>query len=295
MDISLMTKTNDEAFEIFNRFLRDDIDQEFIDELFREDNFHNFTALGRVTAIYNAISLSFLPLHYSGAFKLINPSLPELHFGGYQNQEFRLSYNFIHRKFTPAYGFMAAPYIATHKRRVVTLDTDILTTSVLGIKDTTKKHKSTGQTGGISLSLLAKNQKIPTLQIKLDSLGSKRACQEDKCPEPLIDAEQNLLESSSAGLAYMIRHPLGMSSFSINIPFQGIFQDQRQDEVSMTAVYHLSHLASVLSFSPLKSSFGFMFYGELYSVGIQHTNEKQDNEIQIKRQKHSYVFIKFQP
>jgi len=75
--------------------------------------------------------------------------------------------------------------------------------------------------------------------------------------------------------------------------YNGLSRSVEMATSNAMAVYRLGLLDTYVSFAPAIFSFGFMFDSNLYRVGIQYTDEKQDNRISIPRKKNSYVHLAF--
>src|SRR5262249_22661102 len=89
-------------------------------------------------------------------------------------------------------------------------------------------------------------------------------------------------------------HAVGTSILGVAVPFFGA-PNPAIDALKTTIAYsfRLSKLECFLAASPLIYTFGFLFDTSVYRLGILYSDEKQDNSIQIDRQKQTYVFSSF--
>ncbi len=80
ISILALAKTNEKGLSIYERARDKDLNQDFLDKLFRDDNFQDISGFIEARALYKNMVFSIIPLHFAAGFKLNNPSLPEIHF-----------------------------------------------------------------------------------------------------------------------------------------------------------------------------------------------------------------------
>ena len=293
IQLDLQVKADEKVYDIINRFMEKNVNKEFLDRLFREDNFHSISGGGRIRAVYSKTSLTYVPFHLVGAFKLTNPSLPEIHVAGVQQSTVRLSQTFVFKKWPGAvYGeLFAAPSIYYFKRNFVFADLDLLTASVQKVDDLIEKKKDQGVDGDVAMAIFSKRWYLPYFSLRIENVSKQQPC--ETCKKRFFDIERYFFARTIVGTGFTIPHPIGESALGAALPFWGTFSEFDKYQTALMYSYSISKLSSFVSASPLMTSFGFIFGADHYRVGIQYTDEKQDNSIQIKRQKHAYVFASY--
>jgi hypothetical protein len=289
--LAILLKAEDESYKIYKKFSDKDIDQVFLDHLFKVNNFQFASGSAKIQAIYRMTSVTFTPVNFSGAFKLINPSLPEVHVGGYNQRVFRLTQNFYFKNVVRGADLFISPSAYLADRNFFNSDFDVL--DGLGPKGKTlvKKHNERHTDVDASLSWFWRREWLPSLGIRFENTLSQDFC--DTCADTFIDVRHEFLRKTRLVASSFVSHPVGRSVLAVGIPYGGIFKSQNPLETTVSYIFQLSQLKSFVSFSPFIQSFGFLFASDIYHVGLQYTDEKQDNSIELERQKRTNVFASF--
>jgi hypothetical protein len=289
--LALMIKAEEESYKIVKKFSEKDIDQLFLDRLFKTDNFQFASGSAKIQAIYRMTSLTFTPVNFAGAFKLINPSLPEIHVAGFSQRVLRLEQNFYFQNVVRGGDFLISPSAYFADRSFFLSDFDAL--DGVGVQPKslvkTRKVKHTDIDG--SLAWFWRREWLPSLSVKFENLLSDDSCPE--CAIHFIDVEQDFLRTTRLTASSFVKHPIGRSLLAISVPYHGFLSSQDPLKQSVSYVFQLSQLNSFISFSPRNYSFGFLFASDIYRVGLQYSDEKQENSLDIERQKRTNVFASF--
>jgi len=293
IQINLGLKANEDAIELIRRANDRDVDKDYLDRLFKDSNFQSASGSTNVLAAYRNTGLSYTPLQFAGAFKLVNPSLPFVHLKSVNQSVFRLSHYFIFDNWIGNdYGeIIFAPSVFYYRRFWVKGDFDLLSITGKKVDKLIKKTKKTGQDADASISLLSKHWFLPGVTLKVSNIAAGTDC--ETCDSDFFNLESHYLTNSSISSYFSVSHPIGQSLLGASMPFWGVYEDLDVLKIAGSYIFRLSKLHSFVSMSPLMRSFGFMFEAENYRVGIQYTNEKQDNSFQLQRVDQTYVFASF--
>ncbi|RZA25818.1 MAG: hypothetical protein EOP10_05695 [Proteobacteria bacterium] len=285
--LSALFKADEQGLKIANRVNNKDLDQEFISDLFREDNFHDASGLVEAKAIYQNLSLSLIPLHVSGAYKVNNPSLPEVHLVATNSARIGASYIWL-PKISNAFHFLLSPTVFHMSTALRYGDFTALDTATTTFKNLIKVRKVQGVDADLALGVVSKIWWVPSLTLRGQNLFQTRSCL--ICKESFFEVDDVYLPQTSGTLSWSIRHAIGDSIFGIALPYGGIFEELNEDNLSYSYSYRLSRLQSFVAFSPLKSSFGFLLNTGHYQLGIQYAYEIQSQAISRSKIKQAYVF-----
>jgi hypothetical protein len=285
-----LIKANEDAVEISSRILNRDLDAPFLEKLFREDNFQTISGAARIDAVYDATSLTYTPLHGIGAFKISNPSLPEIFAAAMKQSVVRLTHNFLFAEWAgDDYGiFFLSPSLYWYDRTYAFLETDLVAVAVQKPSDLVDQRNSKRLDGDISFSFLSKNPFLPSLGLSVFNVASDPAC--ESCGRRFFDLEASFERSFLVSSSLRIPHPFGTSNIGLALPIRGASPKIDKDGAAIAWRYWLSRLGAFVSYGSMSHTFGFLFGPENYQIGIQYTDEKQDTSIQRERKKHTYVF-----
>ena len=289
--LAIMLKAEEESYKIYSKFSTKDIDQDFLNRLFKDNNFQFASGSAKIQAIYRMTSVTFTPLNFAGAFKLINPSLPEIHVGGFSQRVLRVTQNFYFKNMVKGSDLFLAPSGYVADRNFFRSDFDALDAIVIKPKVLVKKRRERHSDVDGSMAWYWRREWLPSLALRFENILSKDSC--DSCETAFVDVEHDFLRKTRLMASSYVTHPVGKSVLAAGFPFAGIFRDHDPLERSVTYIFQLSQLNSFFSFSPLIYSFGFIFTSDLYRIGLQYSDEKQDNSIELERHKRTNVFASF--
>jgi hypothetical protein len=128
---------------------------------------------------------------------------------------------------------------------------------------------------------------IPSVYFKTENTLSDASC--GTCEDRIIDVESVMTQQSRAMVLWTLDHYVGQSFVGAQLPFQGIFSSLNELDASASFMFKVSRLGAFVGMSAMMQSFGFVFDSDNYKIGIQYTDEKQENEINLKRIKQTYV------
>ncbi len=286
ISVGALVKANEDGLRIAERIQDKDIDQAFINTLFREESFNDASGYVIASATYRGFQLSLIPLYVSAAYKVNNPSLPDIHLYGLQKSQISLSYTMMQN--IGYYDLLLAPKVYHSAMTLRYGDFTALDTATTSIKSLIKTKKKTGVDGDLAFGLLSRVSFLPSLVVKTYNILSTEEC--FLCEETFFETEDKILRHSSVSLSWSIDHSIGDSIFGVHIPELGLFEEAVPEEVAGTYSYRLSRLHAFLSYSEINSSFGFLLNAGLYQLGVQYTHETQAKAISRKTLKQTYIF-----
>jgi len=282
--------SNEEGYTIISRFTDKKVDKAFLEDLFGSNNFQAFSGVARFSAIYGETTFSLVPYHFVAAFKISNPSLPEVNMAAVTSSHLLVSHNFVINNAGP-YNFLVTPIATVAKKEAISGDFNVLELATLKQEDVIKSEEWVEPNASISTGFLSRKAFVPSLTLRLNNIVEKERC--DECHLSTIKIEEETKPYSNATVGFYGRLRYGKLWFGLKGRFSGLFSDIDKYTSNGLVIYKLGFLDTFLSVAPAITSFGFMFDSNLYRVGIQYTDEKQDNNLQIMRRKHSYVHLGF--
>lgn len=282
--------SNEEAYTVVSRLSDKDVDRPFLESLFGEDSFQTVSGNLRFSAIYGETTFALVPFHLAAAYKISNPSLPEVNLAAVQSSHLMVTHNLIGAGAGP-WNLLAAPVFVVGTKEAKTGDFDVLELGARGTDQVIATESWTEKAGGLALGMLSRKPLVPSVSVRVNNISTGETCR--KCKESKIFIADELETYTTATVGAFQNLQFG----KIWVGLAGKFRGERQipDRYASNALiaYRLGYLDSFLSVAPAIYSFGFMFDTALYRVGIQYTDEKQDNDLQISRRKHSYVHLGF--
>ena len=290
-DTDILFKVNQQALETFAQLINQDYDQKLITRLFESNDFETASGLASLKVSWKNISLAYIPVHFMGAYKLINPTLPELYVGVISQSLLDFSYRsilFLSRD----YGeLLMVTSLQSFSREYISASSDLITNSISKFKERVRREEYNGIQGDLGISWLSKIKWLPTTTLQLRQIGKSTSCR--TCEHRQIEYDQSLEPVQSLHFSWSMNHNLGRSFFGSRLPFRDNLQTYDALDSSFTLGYKLNHLVMMSSFSPLMWSFGFIFEPGSYQLGIQYSDEKQDNQLELARQRQTYVYTTY--
>jgi hypothetical protein len=266
------------------------IDKPFVDSLFRNKGFRPFSGLLRIETVNRFFSLAYVPVHALGAYQLGNPSLPELSVVGVRGSNFLFTSAvelLSQSSFDLRLGFVASWF----QRRVYEVETDVLEVAVVDEKELVSEHTVRGIDLDLGLTMTSKHEYLPDFGFVIRDLFSPQSPGVEA--ERNIDMEPNFRSRIFYGLGYSLKSSFGSLRASAVGSAYGFGRRWDRYSSALALKYSIGRLRVFTSFSPLMRSFGFVFMHSQYHVGIQYTNDKQDNVLALRRQKNMYLYATY--
>jgi hypothetical protein len=282
--------SNEDAFITASKVSNRSIDREFLESLFEKNNFLSFSGITRLSAVYGETTFALVPYYFAAGFKISNPSLPEVNFAAISSSHLFISHNFIHN-FSKTYQLVAMPGFTIGSKDAKTGDFDVLELAAKKSEEVIISEKWVERAGSVAISLLSKQPYFPTLSIRANQITSSDPCQ--ACRSGGITIAEEIAPHVAASLGGFAPVGFGLLWIGATGKYNGLSKTFNDKASGLSALYKIGFLDSFFSIAPSIVSFGFMFDANLYRIGIQYTDEKQSNELQIARKKHSYIHLGF--
>ncbi len=282
--------SNEDAFITASRISDRSIDREFLDGLFEKNNFLTFSGITRFSAIYGETTFALVPYYFAAGFKISNPSLPEVNFAAISSSHLFLSHNFI-SNISKTYQIVTMPGLTVGSKEAKTGDFDVLELAAKKSEDVIISEKWVERAGSLAVSILSKKPFLPTLSLRVNQITSSDPCK--ACRIGGVTIAEEIAPHASASLGGFAPVGFGLLWLGVTGKYSGLAKKFNDKASAFSAIYKIGFLDSHFSIAPSIVSFGFMFDANLYRIGIQYSDEKQSNELQIARKKHSYVHLGF--
>ncbi len=291
--ISLLAiaKTNEKGLGIYQRARDKDLNQSFLEEVFRNENFQDISGFAEARALYKNTVFSIIPLHFAAGFKLNNPSLPEVHFIEQRQTQIKLSTTwFLDNPLTEEWmSYFIAPSIYHFDRASSSGDYDVLDSATTPYKDLVQNRSLKGANADLALGWSSKILWLPSVTVHGYRLF-KESSDCSTCLPTYISLDSLNAPKADASVSWTIDHSFGSSVFGAVIQGKRLFKSIDQDQSAFAYIYKISRLQSYASLSQNQRSFGFLFDANLYQLGIQYSNEIQATALQPKRINQSYAY-----
>jgi hypothetical protein len=285
-NLDLLFKAEKKAYEVADNLLFKSLDQKYLESLFKDHDFLLYSGTARIEVLYKYFSLSYTPIHAIAALKVANPSLPELAFTGVKQSVYRLTSGYAYKDVGPLKEFGVGASVFHYSRTIVHADTNILEIAVEPLEKIVKKKDEHGFDADVGAALKPHNAYLPDVGILVENVASEQPTNTER-----LDIVPYLRRKSSIGLGYTLEHETGKYHLGLNLPFWGLYERFDRLSTSVALAYTVAYLQAFTSFSPYANSFGFLFSSLFYKVGIQYSNEKQHNVVQLKRKNNVNLFV----
>lgn len=282
-------QANERGIGILGKLYNRNLQQKDLDLIFASENFQTISGGVRMEAVYGRTSFSYTPLHGIGAFKISNPSLPEVNLAATRQTVARLTHVYVSESIVDSEigSFLVAPSLYYYKRYFYFVDSDLLSIAGRPLPTLLESYHRNALDLDLSIGFLSKIWWFPTVGLNSFNLLNRGDC--SKCSLRKIDLEDQFLPNFHLSISYWVPSYLGNSQLGVAVPFDQYARAGKSDSV-LSYVYWISRLGVFASFSPMKYAFGFLFGTDNYQMGIQYTDEKQDDALQIDRRKQTFVF-----
>ncbi len=286
----LALNANNDAYETTNRFLNQPIDKDFIDHLFKEKDFQSFSGLARLEAMSSYLSFSYIPAYLVGVYQLSNPNLPEVSAAGVRESQVRVTSGILLGSLGnwQVYGGGTATLF---DRKMYTIHANVLALVVQKVETLVHKNREGGLNADLGLLFKDNLDRLPAISVSAENIF---ATQHDRIGEDaLLDLEPNFRRRLRIGSGYTFSHVTGTYHLGLHLPFWGLGSSFDRYGASVALVHGIGRLRNFVSFSPFMTAFGFVFMSPHYHIGIQYTNDKQDNSLELRRKNNVYLFASF--
>jgi hypothetical protein len=258
--------------------------------LFSEKDYSALGGYARLEATYSHVSVSYTPFHLIGAYRVSNPSLPEVSFAGLRQSVWRVTSGLeVGRISVPILGvYRVAVGGALYRfdRDYRHMDTELVRFLVDESDRIIVKEHQVGVDSDVGLTLVSQEFR-PHLGVLVERLH--HAAGRDQASDR-IDLRPWIRRRSALSVGQDFALPLGTLGIEGQVCWQDLFDVWDQSRSPVALQYSLGRLRAYLSVSAWMSSFGFAFLAPFYQIGVQYTDEKQPNQIKIDREKMTYVF-----
>lgn len=288
--LDLALNVDQRAYDTTDSLVNKPITKEFLEKLFKEHDFQAFSGIARIETVTPYFSLAYTPVHLVGAYQLSNPNLPELVASGLRNSEVRLTSGKVLFE-GDVFSFYSGASLGLFNRKFYKIDASVLDLVVKKVDQLSEVKKSAGLTGDLGVFVLPKNEAWPSFSLNAHDLFTP---QEERIgQETAIDLEPQFRRKMRLGMGKTISKFYGSFHLGLELTFWDFFVDLDRFASSVSMIYGIGRLRAFLSGSPLMSAFGFLFMGMHYQIGLQYTNDKQDNSIELNRRRNVYLFMSF--
>jgi hypothetical protein len=265
-----------------------------IENLFRKKNFSAVSGYGRVETILGKFSVSYTPIHLVAAYRVYNPALPEIALLSMEQSVIRADVGSRLRDFDvwgQQFTIDVGSSIYWFDRSVLRVEDQLINISINQDPKIGSREKYSGVDADAGIIIRNNHVWLPEIGLRIDRLLNTDAKQYSLSK---IDLTQLLTRRSLASVGKVFDLHLGSIGVESSMFFRDAFQAVDIYQTSLGLQYSLGSLRAFISASPMMESFGFAFQGPFYLLGIQYTDEKQANELQVKRQRMTYVYAKVQ-
>jgi hypothetical protein len=282
-----------DAFDFVDQLLNQPVTKEFLESLFRNNSFQSFSGFGRIEALGQNYSVSFLPVYVAGGYRLSNPTLPELNATGVKSTELRVTAG---HELLVSHGYRVLGGISPFYFDSKYFDINVLALdlAVKKAEDLVQEDHVSGVDLDAGLAIVPETLKSETLQPAL-SFEVSNACHSSQFKEEDASGELSLRPMTQrryhATTGGQYRNSWGHYYLGVSALTWGEQIDPYGQSLSL--IYGIGRLRSLVSYSQLLTSFGFLFMAENHQIGIQYTSEKQINAIEIRRHKNVNLFASF--
>lgn len=277
-----------DAYETTDRLLNQPITKEFVDDLFKNNDFQAFSGLARLEAISSFISFAYIPAYAVGAYKLSNPNLPEVDAAAMKESQFRVTSGAKLLSLS-SWDLYGGAGIYLYDQTYYYIRTNALELIVRDIDALLIKERKRGVDGDVGFFLNDTTSRFPDVAVVSTNVFNSQ--EKEIGQEQSLSLEPNFRRKTRVHAGYSLSNNFGSYFLGGQIPFWDAFREYDRLSTSASFVYGVGRLRMFTSFSPLMSSFGFLFMSSHYHVGIQYTNEKQDNSLELRRRKNVNLFL----
>lgn len=259
-----------------------------VEKLFSDRSFRSYSTLARIEGQNDYFTLSYVPLHLIGAYEVTNPSLPEINLSGVQEEVFRLGSGITLPTLWPDfYQFSVGTSVYRFQRKFYYLEANSLELLVRPFDELLDTEVEAGWDASVGVAAQSQIKWLPSVGLRVDDLFRP---EENADNERLLAIKPYFRRRSSIGFSYALENEFGRYHLGLSLPFTGTYSHFRNLDSVLSFIYGIGNLQAFVSYSGYMSSFGFHFKASYYQVGIQYTDEKQDNALELARQKNVYLF-----
>jgi hypothetical protein len=265
-----------------------------VEKLFKRRNFAAVSAYGRLETIFNRYSISYTPSHIIAAYRVNNPALPEIFLVGFQESVLRVESGwrvFETSEESGRYTLDLGASLYSFNREYVVVEDQLINLAINRDSKIGDIQSTRGADADVGAVLKTQTSWLPDLGLKILRIGRR---DDPRQAGKKLSISRYTTTQSQLSLGKTKALKRGALGLEVSTVQNGYFKKFDIFRTGAGIQYRLGGLTVYCSGSPLMESFGFSFDGPVYVVGIQYTNEKQSNDIQLDRQRMTYVYAKIQ-
>ncbi|MBF0300903.1 MAG: hypothetical protein HQK51_19500 [Oligoflexia bacterium] len=311
-------KISGQAVTATKKLLFDDIDANFLKDLFSNKSFLSWTADTSFNFFTPYFVLSYSPYFLYSDILIYNPALPKIaiqlmerktlrltsgiDLTKYLGQKYDLSNKFFFREFNLSIGTTLSFFSEKYMNKYFSLIELLLNDT----KDIIKFEKYSGVMADIGMTLENKKRYwSPVFSFVYKNIGSKYEDQVNRnntiSYQPPLSSytaqkDLNQLHTSNEfdnmsiiGLGYNFKTPVGALNFGLTTSFLKFFHHHINDSESLAAKYSLGLFSAYTSYSRYAQTAGLLFSSKNLSIGILYSSEKEIKNYNISRDNAIYL------
>lgn len=286
----LAISADQDAYDTTNRFLNQPITKAFVEDLFKKKDFQSFSGLARLEALSPYLSFSYVPMYVVGAYQIFNPNLPEVSAAAARESQARVTSGRRIVEFS-GWSLYGGASLFLFDRKVYYVHANALELAVKDIGQFVETDHQTGVNADAGLFLKPNADGLPSFSLVGENLflAQRRPIDNDR----ILDLDPQFRRRMRVETGYTLVHATGTYFLGAQAPFWDAFREFDRYGASLAFAYGIGRLRAFTSFSPLMATFGFIFMSTFYHVGIEYTDDKQDNSLELQRHKDVYLFASF--
>ncbi len=278
--VETLAKSREDAIETSSRLLNERLSKGTIEQLFAKDDFLSLGVLTRLGAVYSDTEVHYIPVHILAASRIVNPALPELQISTRTSEVWRVTQKLKNTQILSTQIFVdAAVAVAYKKVKQNQFAASLLDLAAGNVEDFSQKKSVNQFTMDVWLRLRHERPLLPFVSLRFANIAF------DSQP-----TGKEFLQFSNEDRTYsymdigrtISRWPVD-ASCSIRPYFFGILSRLDLLETAYACSIRVEQVESFFTFSSYAATLGFVFSAESLRAGVQYRNEKQDNDVKLKR------------
>jgi len=278
--VETIAKTREDAIETSGKLLNERLSKSTIEQLFAKDDFLSLGVLARLGAVYENTEFHYIPVHVLAASRIVNPALPELQISTRSSEIWRVAQKlrdtqvFAHPLFVDAAVAFAYKRIKQNQFAASLLDL-----AAGDVDEFSQKRAENIFTMDAWFRLRHQHALLPFVSMTFANITfDSSAAQSEYLQFHKEDQTYSYLDFGRT----ISRWPVD-ASCSLRPYFVGILKKFAPLETAYACAIRVEQVETFLSFSSYAATLGFVFSAESFRAGVQYRNEKQDNDVKLKR------------
>jgi hypothetical protein len=292
----IVSSTDGSSVENTQKLVFKKVEQEFLRELFNEDNYLNFSMNSNIEFFTPYFALSYSPYYVLADILVSNPAFPEISVNLLRRSSLKLTsgVNLSEKLGISWININAGGSLIHYRDKYSNSTFSLISLSSYDMDELIPFETKSPTVADVGTFFEVPTLKyLPQFSLQVKNLGSNHKIDKVKKESKRDIQTSYLLENySTVGLGYNFSLSYGQFFTGVDLPFYGVFE-KPNDYYSMGFKYSLNLFSAYASVAKYFETFGLKFATSNTAIGILYSHEKPIKGYNMRAANSVYLSLEF--